>query len=145
MSTLRHQMHSSRILFENRSVRRKNTETLLSGNSAFPLKAAVEKCSVTKSQIYRTSSEITETLRTLGFSNFPRFSVFCSFFFENRDSLANLRNQIVEIPSISAGDLRDSRKFRDCGGRTGKKGVKISVISNAQTLYYVGCRIGCRM
>ena len=56
MSTLRHQMHSSRILFGSRSVRRKNTETLLSGNSAFPLKAAVEKCSVTKSQIYRTSS-----------------------------------------------------------------------------------------
>ena len=66
----------------------------------------------------------------------PRdFPCFADFFFENRDSLANLRNQIVEIPSISAGDLRDSRKFRDCGGRTGKKGVKISVISNAQTLY----------
>ena len=50
----------------------------------------------------------------------PRdFPCFADFFFENRDSLANLRNQIVEIPSISAGDLRDSRKFRDCGGRTG--------------------------
>ena len=69
----------------------------------------------------------------------PRdFPCFADFFFENRDSLANLRNQIFEVPSISAGDLRDSRKFRDCGGRTGKKGARISVISNAQTLYLSG-------